>query len=62
MAEEDYQRDVLDHIFWLLSSDPFKDYFNTEAPEAGRHTRALINSDTGKTYLVSVEIGKISRG
>lgn len=62
MADQDYAKDVLDHISDLLSSEPFKEYFNTEAPEAGRNTRAMINSETGQTFLITVEIGRISRG
>lgn len=62
MLNDDYPKDVLDHIADLLSNDPYKDYWNTSAPEAGRNTRALINSETGQTFLVTVEIGKVSRG
>jgi hypothetical protein len=59
MTDNKYSTEVLDHLGKLLSLEPFEDYYNMACPEAGRDTLALINADTGQTFIISVRPGKI---
>jgi len=60
--EDTYSKDVLDHLANLLSEEPFEDYYNMAAPEAGSASLAVINANTGQTFIISVVHGKIVRG